>query len=170
MSRISKTNVEEELKFYWFCPQCQGILQQKKGSPGGGKFVLHSKSMEVGIKNAVSGKRMNQSAIEDARRVAHEYFQRANQNSAHMMGVICTNCGLETVTLTLSHKFDAFRKKYMLLKHDQQAGLFNSMFGSFKHDFGTPSPKFKKNINFCENCGSNRTSDMKFCQNCGHEF
>ena len=49
---------EDELKKYWFCIHCRVLLRPVRGRPGGGKFVISQKRPEVGIKGAISSKKI----------------------------------------------------------------------------------------------------------------
>jgi hypothetical protein len=160
---------EDSFRQYWFCPNCGVLLRRILSLPGGGKFVLNTKSFQKGIEAAIAGKKMNPAAAERASIIAQRYYKESRMTQVQLMGLICPGCQLETVTLTLSHKFDDFSTKFLAI---EQQRLYNELLGSSKIPLTEKPLGQGTSIDqtFCSDCGTKIKPNSRFCAECGMAF
>ena len=163
---------EDELKKYWFCTTCKGILRPVRGRSGGGKFVVSQKRPDVGIKGAISSKKIYPRDAEKADMIAREYFLHTKLNQAQVMGVHCPKCNETSVTLTLSFKFNKFTTQTIQLPYSEQVKLYRSWFRPSSSPYSSSSSKVffsSSKSNFCSQCGGKMEGTEIYCMNCGQK-
>ena len=160
---------EDELKKFWFCTQCKGILRPVRGRSGGGKFVVSRKRPDLGIKGAISSKKIFPRDAERTDLIAREYFLNTKFNQVQLIGVHCPKCSETSVTLTLAYKFDKFTSQTNLLPHPEQVILFHSWFRPTSSPYSSSYPSSSLS-NFCSHCGGKVARTDLYCLNCGKKI
>lgn len=155
---------EDELKKYWFCTECKGILRPIRGLSGSGKFVVSQNKPEIGIKGGLSSKKIFSGDIVKSNFLVREYSRLTNYKQVQLIAVNCPHCNKRTVSLTFSTRFDTFSTNTIRLSHPEQVGLYYSWFK--KTAFSSSSSKLST-PSFCSECGTKLVGFEEYCMNCG---